>query len=205
MKRISIIILLFCFITVNASEKEIVNFADCVDGDTIKVYIEGNKQSIRLLAVDTPETVKVGTEVEPYGKEASEFTCNKIKEASVIELEYDAGSNKKDKYDRVLAWVYVDGVLLQEMLIKEGYAKVDYIYGDYLYTDKLYELEKEAATNKKGIWSNEEYIFDNEKEETNSIDGDFISMIKDIINDLYKDIKKEIKKYIKKNFYSIFD
>ncbi|UPU39035.1 thermonuclease family protein [Erysipelothrix sp. Poltava] len=58
--------------------------------------------------------------------------------------------NKYDKYGRVIAWVYVDDALLQELLVSGGFAKVKYIYGDYLYVDKLNGLQGSCEKTKSG-------------------------------------------------------
>ena len=58
-----------------------VTLSKCVDGDTAHFYINGKNVKVRFLAIDTPETVKPGTPVQPYGKEASEFTSNALKNA----------------------------------------------------------------------------------------------------------------------------
>ena len=79
--------------------------------------------------------------------------CDALKSAETIELEYDDGSEKLDKYGRTLAWVYVDDVLLQEELVKRGLAEVKYLYGDYAYTKELQTLEKEAKKEKINMWS----------------------------------------------------
>ena len=118
-----------------ANDKVSVQLAKCTDGDTAHFMIHGEDRTVRFLAVDTPEYTK---EKEPYGKEASEFTCQMLKEADTIELEYDSGSDAQDKYGRELAWVYVDGQLLQRLLVEQGLAEVAYIYGDYAYIDELY-------------------------------------------------------------------
>lgn len=200
-----IIFLLFVFVfKVNASENKITaDFSDCVDGDTIKVVIDDEVKTVRLLAIDTPETVKPGTEVQPYGKEASDYTCDKITNASKIELEFDPNSDKTDKYGRTLAWVYVDESLLESELISLGYAKVEYIYGDYLYTDNLYKLEEEAADKKLGIWSEEEYISTKEEEKT------FWDKLEDLVSEYiekwFKKIINKINKYIKNKIDSIFN
>ena len=95
-------------------------------------------------------------EAEYYATEASDYTCNVIKKAKEIELEYDENSDKTDKYGRVLAWVYVDGNLLQEKLVKNGYAKVAYLYGDYKYTNILQEKQELASAKEMGIWNSED-------------------------------------------------
>ena len=79
-----------------------------------------------------------------------------IKSAKKITIEYDSNSDKYDKYDRHLVWIFVDDNLLQKLLIKEGLAEVDYLYDDYKYTDILLEEEKYAKENKVGLWSGEE-------------------------------------------------
>lgn len=99
----------------------------------------------------TPETKHPTKGKEPYGEEASEYTCSVLANAKEIEFEYEE-SNKKDKYDRMLAWIWVDGNLLQRSLVSDGYATVDYIYGDYRYTDELYELQEHAKENHLGLW-----------------------------------------------------
>lgn len=137
--------------------KEKVTFSDCVDGDTIKVEIDGKKKTVRLLAIDTPESVKPNSEVEYYGKEASNYTCKTIKNAKKIELEYDDNSDKTDKYDRILAWVFVDDKLLQEKLVEKGYAKVAYLYNDYKYTSILKEKQELASAKGLGIWNEEAF------------------------------------------------
>lgn len=137
----------------SASSKEKVTFSKCVDGDTIKVEINGKVNTVRLLAVDTPESVHPTKGVEYYGKEASDYTCNLITNAKKIELEYDKNSDKKDKYDRVLAWVWIDDTLLQDELIKNGYAEVAYLYGDYKYTNTLKDHQAVAEASRIGIWN----------------------------------------------------
>lgn len=170
--------------------KEEVKFNSCVDGDTIKIEIDKDIKTVRLLAVDTPESVHPTKEVESYGKEASEYTCNLVKNAKKIELEYDSNSDKYDKYDRLLAWVYVDDYLLQDVLVRNGYAEVAYLYGDYKYTDLLKEHESLAKFEKLNIWSGEE-----PKEEISL----WVAIPIVILSLLYPYIKKKLKKTIKKS------
>lgn len=159
------------------TEKVVVEFNEGVDGDTAKFDMNGEIIKVRFLAVDTPESVHPKKEVQAYGVEASNFTKEKLKNAKTIELEFDNNSDKTDKYGRYLAWVWVDGELLQDLLVKEGLAKVTYLYADYKYTSILQESEKTAKEAKIGIWkdeisneySEEENFIDNEETENNSI------------------------------------
>ena len=133
------------------NKKEKVSFSKCVDGDTAKFIINKKEETVRFLAINTPENSS--DKVEPFGKESSEFTCQHIKKAKEIILEYDSNSDLKDKYGRILAFVYVDNMLLEEKLIEKGYAEVAYIYGDYEHVERLKELEDIARNKKVGIWS----------------------------------------------------
>lgn len=139
-------------LNIKAESFNIVKFNKCIDGDTASFILNDEVVKVRFLAIDTPETVHPNKDKDPIGILASNFTCEKIKNAKEIKLEYDSGSDKKDKYNRLLAWIWVDNILLQEELIELGYAKVYYIYGDYKYTSKLYETEDKAKQNKLGIW-----------------------------------------------------
>lgn len=153
MKKKIILFLSIFFIGISSAyAKETVQFSACVDGDTIKILYEGEVKTVRMLAVDTPESVHPTKGVEYYGKEASDYTCNKVKNAKKIEIEYDDDSDKTDKYDRLLVWVFTDGSLLQKDLISNGYAKVAYLYGDYKYTSELESAQELASAKNIGIW-----------------------------------------------------
>ena len=168
-----IFLLFLIFIGVNkayAFDKYIVTLNKCVDGDTAYFNINDNVIKTRFLAIDTPESTN---EIKPYGKEASKFTCDSLTNAEKIEIEYDPNSNKVDKYNRDLVWVWVDDILLQETLIKNGLAEVKYLYGDYDYTARLQEVEADAKINKLKIWSNEE------------IEDDNVTKSDDVMNTLY--------------------
>lgn len=205
------------FITSVYAEKKEVTFSACVDGDTIKVLIDGKKTTVRFLAVDTPETKHPKKGVEPYGKEASDYTCNRVKNAKKLEIEYDKGSSKTDKYERALGWIFVDDSLLQKELIQKGYAKVAYLYGNYMYTEELKSEEEKAKFSKLGVWSDEVQKETTTKEETTTtkkgtketneektiiekIKDSILDWIKKSINNLFKKLKKTILKEIDKIF-----
>ena len=150
-KRLLLIISIFLIGINSVFADDVVEYVNCIDGDTIKVKINDEEKTIRLLAIDAPEDSP--DRIDYYGKEASEYTCNRIKKAKKIVLEYDQNSDKQDKYDRVLAWVFVDNKLLEEELVKRGYAKVAYLYGEYKYTERIKEQETKAKENNLGIWN----------------------------------------------------
>ncbi|MBQ7136800.1 MAG: thermonuclease family protein [Bacilli bacterium] len=161
MKKIYVLFLgliVLGFNPVFANEKVEVKFSKCVDGDTAKFVLDNKEITARFLAVDTPETVHPTKEEEPFGKEASNYTCEKLTNAKEIILEYDDGSDKFDKYDRHLVWVHYDNNFLQEELISLGYAKVAYLYGEYKYTEDLQNKEIVAKSEKAGIWGDYEFV-----------------------------------------------
>ena len=151
----SLIFFLVLPIIVFANTKEKVKFIKCVDGDTAKFERNNKVFTLRFLAVNTPETKSPKKGVEFYGKEASNYTCNRLEKAKNIEIEYDNKSDRNDRYGRNLGWVFLDGELLQKDLVENGYAKVEYLYGKYKYVEELKELETKAKKDKKGLWQKE--------------------------------------------------
>lgn len=152
-KLVALCCLIFVSSTnIQAIERDEVSLSRCIDGDTAAFLINNKEEKVRFLAIDAPEYTN---KKEPYGKEASEYACSLLNSAQHIYLEYE-DSNSYDKYNRRLAWVFVDDTLLQELLVKQGLAEVKYIYGDYEYTDLLYAKEKDAKQEKLNIWNDYE-------------------------------------------------
>lgn len=116
----------------------------CIDGDTAWFYPIGKA---RFLYIDTPE---IYPQMQPYGQDAADYTCQRLMEAKLIQIEYDG--QREDSYGRVLVWVWVDDQLLQEELALLGYVQKLYDYGDYRYERKVDEAIKEAKKNKAGIY-----------------------------------------------------
>lgn len=125
-----------------------------VDGDTAVFKVNDVNFKTRFIGIDTPESVKENTPVEAYGKEASAFTKDALENAKEIILETDSEANLYDKHERLLAYVWIDGELLQCKLLEEGLAEVKYIYGDYRYLDKFYDAQAIAKAKHVNIWSN---------------------------------------------------
>lgn len=134
----------------NKLKKIKVELVNCIDGDTAKFKENGNIYTYRFLGINTPEINPV---VERYGKDASNYTCKKLKSAKNIYVSYEKESIKTDKYQRHLVWVYVDDNLLQELLIENGYAYVEYVYTNLTYLDKLYKSEKKAIESKINLYN----------------------------------------------------
>lgn len=121
-----------------------------VDGDTIVVEINGKQEKVRLIGVDTPETVHPNKPVEYFGKEASKFTKSMV-EGKKVSIDYDW--QRRDKYGRLLAYVYLeDGTFLNAEIIKQGYGFA-YTKYPFKYIDEFREYEKEARGNNKGLWN----------------------------------------------------
>jgi|GEM_PF-407087 len=132
-----------------------------IDGDTIELE---SKERVRLIGIDTPEArysrklerdakrTKTNCEaIMAMGKKATAFTKSLV-EGKRVRLEFDA--EKKDRYDRLLAYVYLpDERLLNAELIKEGYAQIYTFVPNVKYAELFRDLQKEARENKRGFWS----------------------------------------------------
>ncbi|WP_257149602.1 thermonuclease family protein [Bacillus thuringiensis] len=127
------------------------------DGDTFKVKFDnGKKETIRLLCIDTPETVHRKKPVQPFGPEASSFTKKMLPIGKKVEVEL--GISERDKFGRLLAYVYVDGQMINKMLLEKGLARVAYVYApNTTHIDEFNAIQKEAQKKGIGIWSIENY------------------------------------------------
>ncbi len=123
-----------------------------VDGDTIIANIDGKDTTIRLIGVDTPETVHPSKSVQYYGKEASNFTKNLLQGEKVY-LVTDPQQGKTDRYGRTLAYVYraPGGLFVNAEIIRQGYG---HAYGRYpfKYLEEFRRLEKFSRDAEKGLW-----------------------------------------------------
>lgn len=131
------------------------------DGDTLSVVrSNGETEKVRMLLIDTPESVHPTKPVQPFGVEASNFVKNKLKEGKEIEIEI--GNPDKDKYGRLLAYVWIDGKNLNQLLIEKGYARVGYVYPpNTKYLEEFQKAEDIARASGIGIWSIEGYVTKN--------------------------------------------
>lgn len=119
----------------------------CIDGDTARFIVNGREYTTRFLFIDTPEST---IQIEPYGKEASRFTCSRLSRGNIT-LETD-GNTLFDKYHRLLAWVWVGDKLLQEEIAKAGLVEDFYDYGDYKYEGRIHAAMDEAKQSGAGMY-----------------------------------------------------
>ncbi len=120
-----------------------------VDGDTIYVSLAGRSVDVRLIGVDTPETVAPGQPVECGGPQASAFT-ESILEGRRVELEFDV--QRIDPYGRTLAYVWLNGRLFNAVLVARGYARVATYPPDVKYVDVFLAAERRARAADRGLW-----------------------------------------------------
>lgn len=122
------------------------------DGDTITVDMNGNEERVRFIGVDTPEVRDPRKPVQCFGRAASAFTKDQIKERTV-RLEADPENTNRDRYNRLLRYVYLpDNTLLNAEIIRQGYG---FAYTSFPFTkkDEFKKLEDEARENNRGLWS----------------------------------------------------
>ena len=117
-----------------------------IDGDTVE--IEGGSR-VRLIGIDTPETVDPSRPVGCYGREASNFTKSQL-EGKEVRLEKDI--SETDRYGRLLRYVWIGDVFFNETLVKRGYAQSSTYPPDVKYQDRFVAAQTEARNDKKGLW-----------------------------------------------------
>lgn len=136
-------------ITASSTKYEVVKV---VDGDTVDVSINGKIERIRMIGIDTPETVDPRKPVQCFGVEASNKTKALLSGKKVV-LESDSTQGERDKYNRLLRYVFLeDGTSFGLLMIREGYAH-EYTYNiPYKYQTEFKDAQKEAMQNKAGLW-----------------------------------------------------
>lgn len=149
-----------------------VELVKTIDGDTIKIMYDGEERNVRYLLIDTPETNHPRLGKQPFGDKAKERN-RELLNSGKLEIEFDIGP-KFDKYDRLLAYVYIDGESVQERLLEEGLARVAYVYPpNTRHLDSFEKAEQRAKKAGIGIWTLEDYAtekgFDSEKYPNESI------------------------------------
>ncbi len=139
-------------VTVSTTTQSFFVVSRVVDGDTIEVIKDNKEEKVRLIGINTPETVDPRKKVECFGKEASAH-AKEILVGQNITLAFDDTQTKYDKYGRLLAYVYrEDGLFVNKHMIQEGYA-YEYTYKvPYLFQKEFKEAQKQAESKGKGLW-----------------------------------------------------
>jgi micrococcal nuclease len=124
-----------------------------VDGDTLVVTEGTTSTKLRLIGLDTPETVDPRKPVQCFGREASD-EAKKLLSGQEVRLEYDPSQGMLDKYGRTLAYVFLtNGTLFNEFMIAEGYGH-EYTYNlPYKYQKEFKAAEAQARANLRGLWA----------------------------------------------------
>lgn len=117
-----------------------------VDGDTVEL---SNGQKVRYIGIDTPETVDPNSPVGCFGKEASAKN-KELVEGKEVRLEKDV--SETDRYGRILRYVYIGDLFVNDYLVRQGYANASSYPPDIKYQDQFRNAEEEARTNNRGLW-----------------------------------------------------
>lgn len=127
--------------------------AKVVDGDTVDVSIDGKIERVRLIGINTPETVDPRKPVECFGKEAS-AKAHELLDGQTIYVEADSSQQERDKYDRLLRYVWLaDGQLFNVEMVAQGYAH-EYTYSTpYKYQEQFKAAQSDADANDRGLWA----------------------------------------------------
>jgi micrococcal nuclease len=123
------------------------------DGDTFVATVQGRRERVRVIGVDTPESVDPNRPDEPYGQEASDFAKHYL-DGETVRLAGDA--EPRDRYGRMLAYVWLeDGTFWNALLVAEGYAQQLTIPPNVTYADLFRRLAREARQHDRGLWAEE--------------------------------------------------
>ena len=132
-------------------DSTVVQVVRVTDGDTIQVCcIAGQREKVRYIGINTPETKHPSKGVEYFGKEASEAN-RKLVDGKSVSLEFDV--QQRDRYKRLLAYVYLkDGTFVNAWLVERGYAQVMTVPPNVKYQKLFLKLERQVREARRGLW-----------------------------------------------------
>jgi endonuclease YncB( thermonuclease family) len=146
--RISAISILSVLVLVGSSSAQTVERV--IDGDSVSITGVG---TVRLIGVDTPETVDPRQPVQEFGRAAQAFLLG-LTGGKTVRLEHD--QTRRDRYGRTLAYLYLaDGTFVNSEIVKQGFSPA-YTEFPFRYLEQFRQLEREARTAKRGLWSRAE-------------------------------------------------
>ena len=126
-----------------------------VDGDTVRVLVDGQPETVRLVGIDTPETVAPNRPVECFGPEASARLAEILPEGQPVTIETDPTQDERDRFDRLLGYVYPgdESESANEALVASGHARV-FVFGGVPFdqADEFMRREAQARSESLGLW-----------------------------------------------------
>ncbi len=135
----------------NISQSALATIVSVVDGDTIVLRVQNQTETVRLLGIDTPETVHPTKPIECFGPEASAFTKATLVEGSLVKLVRDV--EPRDRYQRLLVYLFLaDGTLFNQLLIDRGLARTLSIEPNTAFASQFASHESSARNRRVGLW-----------------------------------------------------
>ena len=135
----------------NSLHSDIATIESVIDGDTIVLRVQNQTETVRLLGVDTPETVHPSKPIECFGPEASAFTKAALVKGSTVKLLRDV--EPRDRFQRLLVYLFLaDGTLFNQLLIDRGLAKTLSIEPNTAFASQFATHESNAKDRRVGLW-----------------------------------------------------
>ncbi len=147
-------ILPLCVLTLSTCadqpEPGIATVRKVIDGDTIELRIGTSNETVRLLGIDTPETIHPSKPVECFGPEASARTKQLLPQGTKVRIERD--TEARDHFGRLLLYVYLGDRMVNEVLLSEGFAVPLSIEPNTTHATQFDQVSGEARTASAGLW-----------------------------------------------------
>ena len=137
--------------TANSLQSDVATIESVIDGDTIVLEVQNQTETVRLLGVDTPETVHPSKPIECFGPEASAFTKATLVKGSSVKLLRDV--EPRDRFQRLLVYLFLaDGTLFNQLLIDRGFARTLSIEPNTTFASQFATHESNAKDRRVGLW-----------------------------------------------------
>lgn len=133
----------------DAGQRASVEVIEVVDGDTIRVELDGEQTPVRLIGIDTPEKDGPYTDRECFGEQASRYTDDALA-GRAVELEFDV--ERTDRFDRTLAYVWVEGSLFNQRILRDGFAVLATFPPNVRYVERFTRAQQQARGEGAGLW-----------------------------------------------------
>jgi micrococcal nuclease len=133
------------------SQPDIATIVSVIDGDTIVLEVQNQTETVRLLGIDTPETVHPSKPIECFGPEASAFTKATLAKGSTVKLMRDI--EPRDRFQRLLVYLFLaDGTMFNQLLIDRGFARTMSIEPNTAFASLFASHESNAKARRVGLW-----------------------------------------------------